>query len=232
MSLQFQSQLLGNSKTSGSTVIPFDSEITLQHTATNHYLHSHDHFYPLRYEDGRISSKGQQVLGYANSDLNSVWKIEPLDPAFHPDTFLLSDEEKQKKIRYLRHQSLFRLRHVGTDSYLVTHDVASPLTKTNMEMTTLKGTAAQERYNDTIWKVILFDGDSTEKIKSKKDVVFIINHSFNVALHTFKEKLPDWGFKMQEINGNKKTTEPSNRWSFQTVRHPSIKGILYLLTSS
>jgi dolichyl-phosphate-mannose-protein mannosyltransferase len=90
MSLQFQSHLLGNNKTAGSTFIPFDSEITLQHSSTNAFLHSHAHNYPLRYEDGRISSKGQQVLGYSTSDFNSGWVIESVDPALHPDSFDLS----------------------------------------------------------------------------------------------------------------------------------------------
>jgi dolichyl-phosphate-mannose-protein mannosyltransferase len=49
-----------------------------------------------------------------------------------------------------------------------------------------------------------------------------------VAIHTHTGKLPDWGFKMQEINGNKKTKESSNHWSIATVKHENIvDGIEY-----
>ena len=38
--------------------IHYDDEILLHHPGTEVYLHSHDIKYPLRYDDGRISSQG------------------------------------------------------------------------------------------------------------------------------------------------------------------------------
>ena len=93
-----------------------------------------------------------------------------------------------------------------------------------MEMTTVKGDIALKRYNETVWKVVLFEADTGDKtiIKSRKNMVTITNVEHGVALHTFKQALPDWGFKMQECNGNKKLLENSNRWSFVNVTHSSI----------
>lgn len=198
--------------------------MTLQHQGTDHYLHSHPHNYPLRHEDGTVSSQGQQVNAYVSQDQNSLWQVEPVDPSLYTDPFELSDKEESQNVRWLKHEGLFRLRHVGTDSWLVTHDVASPLTKTNMEVTTLDLEKAMERYNETIWSIHLHDADAGDKttIQSKKNMVFIKNVIHNVALHTFKRALPEWGFRMQEVNGNKKTTESSNRWTFINVTHSTI----------
>ena len=43
MTLDFQAELKGNTKTFGSTEIPYGSHITIQHSGTSHYLHSHTH---------------------------------------------------------------------------------------------------------------------------------------------------------------------------------------------
>ncbi|KAI8895247.1 Dolichyl-phosphate-mannose-protein mannosyltransferase-domain-containing protein [Globomyces pollinis-pini] len=220
MSLAFQEGLIGNSKTLGSTEIPLTSEVTIQHMGTNFYLHSHLHRYPLHHVDGKVSSQGQQVNGYGHSDQNSVWELEPIDPSLYPDTYPETGDE----LRYLRHGTLVRLKHKNTTSYLVTHDVASPLTTTNMEVTTFEGDQALERYNETIWRIDNAE-DKEGKILSKKTSIKIINVQYNVALHTHPEQLPDWGFKMQEMNGNKKISEHSNNFLFQTVKHSTIPEI-------
>jgi dolichyl-phosphate-mannose-protein mannosyltransferase len=93
-----------------------------------------------------------------------------------------------------------------------------------MEMTVMKEEDAQKRYNETIWKFLLFDADAGDGtvIKSKKHMIFITNVNHNVAVHTFKQPLPEWAFNMQEINGNKKILENSNRWTVINVTHPNI----------
>lgn len=203
MSLQFQSELIGNIKTLGSTVIPYDSCITLQHHTTGVYLHSHIHTYPLRYEDGRVSSQGQQVTGYAHSDANSVWILE----------------EAPGGDGVFQEGSSFRLRHNITGGYLLTHDVASPLTKTHMEVTAVLGQVAIDRFNETIWKV---QGEGI--IRSKRDVFSIVSAVHGVALGSSKGKLPEWGFDMMEVNGNKKIVEGSNGWRVDNVVHESVVG--------
>ena len=223
MSLRFQETLQGNLRTAGSTAIPYHSHVTFQHIKTNHYLHSHEHRYPLKHEDGKISSQGQQVNGYAHSDANSYWEILPVDPKHYPNTPNLDEDEKEFDIRYLRNLDAIRLRHVGTDKYLCTHDVASPLTTTNMEITAITFDEAELRYTDTVWIIQLGNSkDDPRRLNSKKDDIFIHNAHFDVALHTNKKLLPAWGFKMQEINGNKKMEENSNLWTVDSVKHESI----------
>jgi dolichyl-phosphate-mannose-protein mannosyltransferase len=150
--------------------------------------------YPLRYEDGRVSSESQQVNAYFQQDANSIWEIEALDPKYFDDDYKKSEKDK---VRYLRHNSLCRFKHVGTGSYLLTHDVASPLTKTNMEVAAVGDEAATSRYNETVWKIVHTEEEDM-KIRSKKDIVYIINNFHNVALHTYKTPvLPEWAFRMQ-----------------------------------
>lgn len=50
----------------GEIEINYYDNITLLHKDTEAYLHSHDLQYPLRYDDGRISSKGNATDTQAN----------------------------------------------------------------------------------------------------------------------------------------------------------------------
>ncbi|KAK0188988.1 glycosyltransferase family 39 protein [Armillaria mellea] len=77
MSPAFQETLAGNEMLLNSQDIKYFDTITLRHKDTKVYLHSHPEKYPLKYEDGRISSQGQQVTGYAHNDTNNFWQIIP-----------------------------------------------------------------------------------------------------------------------------------------------------------
>ena len=227
MSLKFQETLIGNKQTIGSINIPYFSNITMKHADTGIYLHSHVHLIPLRHEDGRVSSQGQQVNGYAHCDKNSEWQIEPVDVnQYHWDIPELTETETERGIRYIRDNDLIRLRHLTTDSYLKTHDVASPLTQTNMEMTTIKESHPDysTRYNETVWKIVMADGEpGSSYLKTKKELFKIVSAKYNVAVYSHKKKLlPEWGYKMQEINGNKNLEENGNTWTVQDVYHPRI----------
>ena len=212
--------------------IPFYSQVTFQHLKTSHFLHSHAHKYPLKHDDGKISSQGQQVNAYGHSDQNSYWEIVPVDPEHFKEDYKPTAEEVSKNIRYLKNLDVFRLRHVGTDKFLVTHDVASPLTTTNMEITAVDFEAAENRYADSVWRVRLGNSkDDKRKLNSKKDDVLIINTKFDVALHSHKKKLlPAWGFNMQEVNGNKKIEESTNYWTVNDVKHANIVDGIQFLT--
>ncbi|KAJ3059044.1 hypothetical protein HK102_010183, partial [Quaeritorhiza haematococci] len=86
MSPAFQAELEDSALTKNAVSVPYHSNITIKHRDLSVFLHSHPDRYPLRYDDGRISSQGQQVTGYPHSDLNNFWEIEPVDPAPHPST--------------------------------------------------------------------------------------------------------------------------------------------------
>ncbi|KAI9098296.1 Dolichyl-phosphate-mannose-protein mannosyltransferase-domain-containing protein [Phlyctochytrium arcticum] len=223
MSPAFQDGLKGSEMNVNSSAIPYFANITLKHRETSAYLHSHPDKYPLRYEDGRVSTQGQQVTGYPHRDINNHWTLEPVDPALYEQApqHTPSEVEKERDVRYLRHHDIVRLRHARTTGYLITHDVASPLTATHMEMT-LHPANETKRYNETLWKVELVDGKSKGKVRSKRGHLRLVNVVHGVAVHCHKGQLPDWGFGQQEINGNKATKEPGNTWWVDEVLHPRI----------
>ena len=60
--------------------IAHGSQITLRHThGKTCWLHSHEHVYPVRYDDGRGSSHQQQVSCYSYKDVNNWWIVKRPD---------------------------------------------------------------------------------------------------------------------------------------------------------
>ncbi|KAJ3311656.1 hypothetical protein HDU76_003073 [Blyttiomyces sp. JEL0837] len=224
MSPAFQAELQGSEITSFSVAIPYGANMTFKHRDTSVFLHSHIDRYPLRYDDGRISSEGQQVTGYPHRDINNHWELVPVDNEYFPTpAYVPTEEEQERGVRYIRHGDLVRLRHAMTDSYLLTHDVASPLTPTHMEMTTYPAIADQgERYNDTLFRIEVLDGEKGEKVKSKRSHLKIVSVQHRVAVNCHKGLLPEWGFGQQEINGNKNQQEVTNIWYVDEVFHERI----------
>ncbi|KAI8807712.1 Dolichyl-phosphate-mannose-protein mannosyltransferase-domain-containing protein [Cladochytrium replicatum] len=224
MSPAFQAELIGSDLRSRSSAIPYSANITLKHRDLSAFLHSHADRYPRAYDDGRISSEGQQVTGYPHRDLNNHWEIIPVDLEFNPSfpTYELSEEEKERNVRYLRNGDHVRLRHIRTNTFLVTHDVASSLMSTHMEMTTLPQVSADSRYNETLWKIEVIDGEKEAKVLSRRHHLRVVNYQHRVAIHCHKGILPDWGFGQHEVNGNKNQHESYNTWFFDEIMHDRI----------
>jgi dolichyl-phosphate-mannose-protein mannosyltransferase len=201
MTPEFQETLSDNIMTMNSVPILYGDVLTLKHKETKVFLHSHTERYPLRYDDGRISSQGQQVTGYPHNDTNNYWEIQP---AYDFDV---------KKGKSVRNGEQIRLRHVGTDSVLLTHDVASPFFPTNQEFTTVPvDVAAADRFNDTLFEIRLESGKHNQELSTKSGHFKLLHISTKVAMWTHTTPLPDWAFKQAEINGNKNTVQPSNIW--------------------
>ena len=59
MSPEFQETLADNAMAEKSVEVLYNDKVTLRHKDTKAYLHSHPDKYPLRYDDGRISSQGK-----------------------------------------------------------------------------------------------------------------------------------------------------------------------------
>jgi dolichyl-phosphate-mannose-protein mannosyltransferase len=222
MSTAFQEGLEGNKILSATTIIPYYSNITLKHKSKV-WLHSHQDKYPLRYKDGRVSSQGQQITGYPHQDQNNLWVLEPVDPEMYKQApkYVPDEKEKTREVRYLKNNDIVRLRHFMTDSYLITHDVASPMTPTNMEMTTIASNLADTRYVETLWHIEIPDPNLNDNIliESNRYDIRVRNVQHAVALTNTKKVLPDWGFKQNEINGNKKIDELANNWMIDSVQH-------------
>lgn len=211
MTPEFQSTLSDNIMSSQAVGINYHDAIAIKHKETKTYLHSHPDRYPLRYDDGRVSSQGQQVTGYPFSDTNNHWEILPAQ---------LFDESNK-----LDHQvtqgDFVRLRHIVTDTYLLTHDVASPYYPTNQEYTTVDVNEAYgARVNDTLFEIKIENAKAGQQFKSMSGHFKLIHMPTRVAMWTHTTPLPDWGYKQAEINGNKNIQQSSNVWYVDEI--PSI----------
>ncbi|CEO58618.1 Dolichyl-phosphate-mannose--protein mannosyltransferase 4 [Penicillium brasilianum] len=205
MSPEFQETLSDNAMTAQSVGVQYYDSITLRHKDTKTLLHSHWEKYPLRYDDGRISSQGQQVTGYPHNDTNNLWQIIPTKP--------LVDDAKS-----VRNGDIIQLLHVGTNSYLLTHDVASPYYPTNQEFTTVTPDLAEgERHNDTLFELKIENGKPAQEFRTFASLIKLIHVPTRVAMWTHTTPLPEWAFKQAEINGNKNILQSSNLWFAETI---------------
>lgn len=202
MTPEFQETLSDNSMTANSIGILYFDALTIRHKETKTYLHSHPDVYPLRYDDGRISSQGQQVTGYPHNDTNNQWQIIP--------AVINVDLPEPPPVK---NGDLVKLRHIVTDSYLLSHDVASPTFPTNQEFTTVKFDVAEgERFNDTLFEIKIENGKVGSDFRTRASHFKLIHHPTRVAMWTHTTPLPDWAYQQAEINGNKNTQASSNVW--------------------
>ncbi|GMM35172.1 dolichyl-phosphate-mannose-protein mannosyltransferase [Saccharomycopsis crataegensis] len=210
MSPEFQETLADSPLAKDAKEIFYYDSLTVQHKDTEAFLHSHEATYPLRYDDGRISSQGQQVTGYKGEefDPNNYWQILPAKD-FKPE------EAKGKPVKL---GDTIRLYHPATKSFLLTHDVASPFYPTNEEFTTIDTEKALgDKYNYTLFKLESHDKKGG-KLKTKASIFRLLHIPTVVAMWTHDDKLlPEWGFNQQEVNGNKKVADGSNLWFFNTI---------------
>lgn len=206
MSPQFQETLGDNLMTAQSVGVHYYDALTLRHKDTKVYLHSHVDRYPLRYDDGRISSQGQQVTGYPHNDTNNQWQVIP------------TRMELSGKADVVKNGDLVQLRHLVTDTYLLSHDVASPYYPTNQEFTTVPETDAKgERFNDTLFELRVDKLGTGTPIRTKASHFKLIHAPSRVAMWTHTTPLPEWAYKQAEINGNKNLQQTSNIWYFEDI---------------
>lgn len=206
MTPEFQETLSDNMMSAQSVGVQYYDTLTIRHKDTKVLLHSHWERYPLRYDDGRISSQGQQVTGYPYNDTNNQWQILPTVP--------VSTDEGQS----VKHGDIVQLRHLGTDSMLLTHDVASPYYPTNQEFTTVPlDVASTERYNDTLFEIMIEHGKPEQPFRTLSSHFKLVHVPTRVCMWTHTTPLPDWGFKQSEINGNKNLLQASNLWFAETI---------------
>ncbi|KAH8093287.1 glycosyltransferase family 39 protein [Cristinia sonorae] len=205
MSPAFQETLIGNELLMNSQEIRYYDTITLRHKDTKVFLHSHPDKYPLKYEDDRISSQGQQVTGYGHEDANNFWQVIPTKAL--PET---------GRGRIVRNDDVIQLLHVNTQTLLMTHDVASPTMPTNEEVTTWPKDD-HSRHNDTLFYLRIADGHPGAAWMSKSGHFRLIHVPTKVALWTHPKQLPDWAFKQQEVNGAKNVAEKSAIWYVDNI---------------
>ena len=208
MSPEFQETLSDNIMTMQSVGIEYYDTITIRHKETKTYLHSHPDKYPLRYDDGRVSSQGQQVTGYPHNDTNNHWQILP--PTAIPGDGLTG--------QHVKNGDTIKLLHVGTDTVLLTHDVASPYYPTNQEFTTVPIDQANgDRFNDTLFELKVEAAKAGQEFKTMSGQFKLVHVPTKVAMWTHTSPLPDWAYKQAEINGNKNLQQSSNIWYVEQI---------------
>jgi dolichyl-phosphate-mannose-protein mannosyltransferase len=148
---------------------------------------------------------GQQVTGYGHADENNWWQIIPTKAL--PET---------GRGRIVRHNDVIQLLHVTTETYLLTHDVASPLMPTNQEFTTWARDDIS-RYNDTLFHLYLNGAHEGEPVRSKSGYLRLVHVPTKVSLWSHREQLPDWAFRQQEVNGDKNPMDRSATWYFDDI---------------
>jgi dolichyl-phosphate-mannose-protein mannosyltransferase len=173
------------------------------------WLHSHDHRYPLHHDDGKVSSQGQQVTGFVDSDEemdpNNIWIFYP--PESEPDGRVA-----------LKNGDIVRLYHPATKKFLLTHDVASPLTMTNQEVTVLEW-SDEKRRKEMLWTVQVTQNTSNagNLVKSMSTQFKLVHVPTKVHLNNHQLPLPKWGFDQREINGCKRGHKESSKWTISTI---------------
>ena len=203
MSPEFQETLSDNIMSLQAIGIDYHDAITLRHKDTKTYLHSHPDTYPLRYDDGRVSSQGQQVTGYPYNDTNNHWEILPATP------FALGDALGH----HVKNGDLIKLRHLVTNKILLSHDVASPYYPTNQEFTAVSIEDADGgRHNDTLFELKIENAKGKQDFKTMSGQFKLVHYPSKVAMWTHTSPLPEWAFKQAEINGNKNLQQSSNVW--------------------
>ncbi|KXS13508.1 glycosyltransferase family 39 protein [Gonapodya prolifera JEL478] len=217
MSHKFQSELQGSGMSGKSLVIPYGANITIRHRDTSVFLHSHPDTYPLRYEDNRVSSQGQQVTGYPHRDENNVWRIEPVDLEHYSNGTKPHPDDLKEGIRYVRNGDIVRLLHHNTMSRLLTHDVASPTMSTNMEITTIPFLDDPKRYTETLWRIETDGSDEGAKIRTVTNYVKFVSVVYKVGLYSHSQALPTWAYGQQEVNGNKNMKDRGAQWFIDEV---------------
>lgn len=206
MTPAFQETLSDNIMAQNAVGIDYFDNISMRHKETKVYLHSHVDKYPLRYDDGRISSQGQQVTGYPHNDTNNLWQILPSVALEGPG-------------HHVRNGDHVRLRHLVTDSFLLTHDVASPYFPTNQEFTAVPAEEANSaRYNETLFEIRIDNGKAGQEFKTLSSHFKLIHVPTKVAMWTHNTPLPDWAYKQAEINGNKNSQQTSNSWFVEDIQ--------------
>ncbi|KAJ3034123.1 hypothetical protein HDV00_005444 [Rhizophlyctis rosea] len=214
----FQAELIGNQYHAVMPAIAYNSTVSLKNRDGPALLHSCPDHYPEHYAENRVGSGGLMVSAsqWLEDVIEHRWVIEPSGWSYGGKGAL---QEVPATTDHIQNGDIIRLRHKMTDSYLVTHDVVSPLTDTNMEITTVSGDDAQMRFRDTLWRVTLLHdpGMKGNKVKAKRSWFKLVNVEHKVGLHLNKDPLPDWAKGRWEVNGDKDAGEFLGAWSVNEI---------------
>ncbi len=221
----------GTTKRDPVSLSYMSDRIVLQNQAEPIRLHSHKHYYPLYHDDGKISSQGQQVTGYPSKEPIDghfdVWILEKASDQicekilqgsidlskdlFNVGEMIELPSSNDQPPRKIHSGDLVLLKHAYTETYLLAHDVASPLTKTNMEVTAFGLDEIQEsELKNILWRIEV-EGSESRPIHTSEPFS-LVHMKTGVRLNNHRQNLPAWGFHQREINGAKDYKDVSTKW--------------------
>ncbi|KAF1833059.1 PMT-domain-containing protein [Decorospora gaudefroyi] len=183
MTPEFQETLSDNVMSLQSVGINYYDSITIRHKETKVYLHSHPDRYPLRYDDGRVSSQGQQVTGYPHNDTNNHWQVLPSKPlpseeeaaaARYNDTLFELKVDKGKG-DFKTMSTHFKLIHVPTKVAMWTH--TKPLPEWAYKQAEINGNKNVQQ-SSNVWYVDDIPSLPVEDERNKKEPKQIKHLSF------------------------------------------------------
>ncbi|XP_040819688.1 protein O-mannosyl-transferase 1 [Ochotona curzoniae] len=222
MSSAFQAGLEGGLAriTQGQPLeVAFGSQVTLKSVAGKPlpcWLHSHQHTYPMIYENGRGSSHQQQVTCYPFKDINNWWVVK--DPGRHQ--LVVSSPP-----RPVRHGDLVQLVHGMTTRLLNTHDVAAPLSPHAQEV------SCYIDYNismpsQNLWRLDIVNRDSDSAVwKTILSEVRFVHVNTSAVLKLSGAHLPDWGFRQLEVVGERVSRNHASAvWNVEEHRYGRSQG--------
>lgn len=218
MTSAFQASLEGGlaSITKGQPLyISHGSQVTLRHThGRTCWLHSHQHVYPVRYNDKRGSSHQQQVSCYSFKDVNNWWIVK------RPDK---NDLVVEQPADIIKHGDVVQFVHGITSRALNAHDVAAPMSPQCQEV------SCYIDYNvsmpaQNMWKVEILNrdqyGDTWNTIQS---LVRLIHVNSGQALKFTGKQLPDWGFHQHEVVTDRIIIQDDTVWNVEEHRYTKCK---------
>lgn len=210
MSEKFQDTLISTEQYNYKSVNYYDI-VNLNHAETEVFLYSDLERYPSYYEDGRISSGGQQVCGTDESTSSNDWEILPVD-----------DTKKNYNGAAVILNDCIRLRHVDTGSFLLTHDVASPLSPITAEVTTInENEIDDETFAETVFCLeSLREDDVGSVIKTNRTFFAIVSKQYEFSIYARPNGLlPEWGHDRHEICGTKMANSNEKIWEITTIKN-------------
>lgn len=202
MSEEFQDTLIQSTyDIYHSPVVKYYDIVTLRHTFTEAFLNSKDMQYPFQYKNGRVSSQNNIVVASNDkTDDDNIWQIIPAGELESYDQLQLND--------------MFRLKHINTDKFLCMHDVASPLSGFNEEVTTI-----HDRTNETIFQFkSIREIDQNHLLKANRSLFQLYSPINNRVAWTHNEELlPEWSNFTQEICGIKDFDRSDLTWMIYDI---------------
>ncbi|OQV19803.1 Protein O-mannosyltransferase 1 [Hypsibius exemplaris] len=218
MSTRFQSSLEGGLETitQGQPFnIAYGSQITLRNVAGSGgnpcWLHSHEHNYPIKYDDGRGSSHQQHVTCYGWKDINNWWIVK------YADRPTLNVEQPPV---YVKDGDIVQLLHGMTFKNLNSHDVAAPVTAECQEVSCFVDHNISATAQD-LWEVKVVGQEGDDPVwHTIQSQVHFIHVATKAALSATGKSLPDWGFHQGETvscEAHKEFT--SSLWTVEEHRY-------------